>query len=182
MVIGGLFDWYNKLLKRCAFMRQLFLLKEDYTNETKREIITRDGEKIYTVECFDDSGVNCYVVSNTQFEEIVRVEKHIGSNLPCLDVIVKDEVIFTIEQSPSPLMMSFQITGKDLEVHDDWWSMDFDIMSGYRKVSKVRNRWTALGDAYEITVFEKACEPETIGLMLALDSIKLAEAEKKLTK
>lgn len=159
-------------------MRQLFMLKEDYTNETKREIITRNGDKEYTVECLNDSGLHCYTVYNNQLKEVVRVEKNISSSLPALDVIVNDEVLFTVEQSESPLMMAFQITGKDLEVHDDWWSMDFDIMSGYRKVSKVRNRWTALGDAYELTVFEKASEPETIGLMLALDSIKLAEALK----
>lgn len=159
-------------------MRQLFMLKEDYTNETKREIITRNGDKEYTVECLNDSGLHCYTVYNNQLKEVVRVEKNISSSLPALDVIVNDEVLFTVEQSESPLMMAFQITGKELEVHDDWWSMDFDIMSGYRKVSKVRNRWTALGDAYELTVFEKASEPETIGLMLALDSIKLAEALK----
>jgi len=154
------------------------MLKEDYTNETKREIITRNGDKEYTVECLNDSGLHCYTVYNNQLKEVVRVEKNISSSLPALDVIVNDEVLFTVEQSESPLMMAFQITGKELEVHDDWWSMDFDIMSGYRKVSKVRNRWTALGDAYELTVFEKASEPETIGLMLALDSIKLAEALK----
>jgi len=158
------------------------MLKDDYTNENKKEIITRNGDTVYTVECLDDSGLHCYTVFNNKLEEVVRVEKHIGSSTSCLDVIVKDEVLFTVEQSASPLMMAFQIKGKDLEVHDDWWSMDFDIMSGYRKVSKVRNRWTALGDAYELTVFEKSSEPETIGLMLALESIKLAEAQKNNTK
>lgn len=163
-------------------MRQLFMLKEDYTNENKREIITREGDKVYTIECFDDNGLACYSVYNNKQEEIVRVEKHIGSTFPCLDVVVDERIAFTVEQSESISKMSFQITSDDLEVYDDWWSMDFDIMSGYRKVSKVRNRWTGLGDAYEITVFEKSSEPETIGLMLALDSVKKIEAKVNIVK
>lgn len=157
-------------------MRQLFMLKDDYTNENKREIITRNGDKIYTIECFEDDGLTCYNVYDGRREEIARVERHIGSTLPCLDVVVGERIIFTVAQSESISKMSFQIISDDLEVHDDWWSMDFDVMSGYRKVSKVRNRWTALGDAYEVTVFEKSNEAETIGLMLALDSVKKVEA------
>ncbi|MGX4687071.1 hypothetical protein JNUCC83_09230 [Vagococcus sp. JNUCC 83] len=157
-------------------MRQLFMLKEDYTNENTREIITRNGDKVYSINCFDDNGLSCYSVCNNKREEVVRVERHIGTTLPCLDVIVDDKVSFTVEQSPSISSMTFNITSDDLEVFDDWWSMDFDVMSGYRKVSKVRNRWTALGDAYEMTVFEKANEAQTVGLMLALDSMKKMEA------
>ena len=157
-------------------MRQLFMLKEDYTNENTREIITRNGDKVYSINYFDDNGLSCYSVCNNKREEVVRVERHIGTTLPCLDVIVDDKVSFTVEQSPSISSMTFNITSDDLEVFDDWWSMDFDVMSGYRKVSKVRNRWTALGDAYEMTVFEKANEAQTVGLMLALDSMKKMEA------
>jgi len=158
------------------------MLKEDYTNENQKEIITRNGDKVYSVDSFNDNGLTCYRVSNTKQEEIARVEKHVGTTLPCLDVIVNERIIFTVEQSESLSMMSFKITSEDFEVYDDWWSMDFDIMSGYRKVSKVRNRWTGLGDAYEITVFEKSSEPETIGLMLALDSVKKIEANMKSVK
>ena len=163
-------------------MRQLFMLKEDYTNENTREIITRNGDKVYSINCFDDNGLSCYSVCNNKREEVVRVEKHVGTTFPCLDVIVDDKVSFTVEQSPSISSMTFNITSDDLEVFDDWWSMDFDIMSGYRKVSKVRNRWTALGDAYEMTIFEKTNEAQTVGLMLALDSMKKMEASVNVVK
>ena len=120
------------------------------------------------------AGVNS--VENSQLMTIYKSENQ------QVAVVTNDESIFTVEVDNKKVFIiekkldqgtpKYVVTSDELAIDGDLFGMSFNVMLGYRKVAKVRKRWTTLGNSYELTIFEDENEVALVGLVTTLDYIK----------
>lgn len=158
-------------------MRQLFMLKKKFVVDGDCFITNRSGDVLYTVERLTASPRSTYIIYNDKQEEVVRVNSDDSNVASELNVLIDGDYKFIVEETTSSDTPTYKIAGEELSVYDNWSKMNFDIMNGYRKVAKVRNRWVSPGDSYELTIFEEDCELESIGLLVLLESIQQNELQ-----
>ncbi|HCM89550.1 MULTISPECIES: hypothetical protein [Vagococcus] len=83
---------------------------------------------------------------------------------------VDRKVIFIIEKEKNS--KDYIVKSDKMFIEGDLNKMSFDIMLGYRKVAKVRERWISIGESYELTVFEHENEVALVALLATLDFVK----------
>ncbi len=147
-------------------MKQLFM-KQMVSNGKDNYIIKdRRGEEQYTVT-LNDLEVEDFISISNHHKEPVLLVKQDGENELKKFVVSSDmKEILTIEFND--ITKECKATSDELAIVGDLLEMTFDVMYGYRKVGKVRKRWVATEDTYEMTIFESDRENAIIGLATVL--------------
>lgn len=81
-----------------------------------------------------------------------------------------DKVVFVIDKEKNST--DCIIKSDKMFIEGDLNKMSFDIMLGYRKIAKIRERWVSMGDSYELTIFEPENEIALVALLAILDFVK----------
>lgn len=154
-------------------------MKRKVSNPSETFTVTnRNEEDVYGVSVDSIDNELFITIHNPVHEQVAVVTNNRSEEFFRFTVEVDNEKVFTIEKRLSPVASNYVVTGDKLNLDDDFFDMSFNIMLGYRKVAKLRNRWTTRGESYEITVFEDENEPAIIGLVSILDFIKNNEEKK----
>lgn len=148
-------------------------MKRKVSNPSETFTVTDRNEK-------DVYGVSVNSVENSQLMTIYKSENQ------QVAVVTNDESIFTVEVDNKKVFIiekkldqgtpKYVVTSDELAIDGDLFGMSFNVMLGYRKVAKVRKRWTTLGNSYELTIFEDENEVALVGLVSTLDFIKSNES------
>lgn len=156
-------------------MKQFFM--EQMVSSEKESIIikNRRGEETYTVTSNELEDEASLLISNFKKEPIVLVkQERIGSQNKFV-VQSDNKDVFLIETDEKTL--GLKASSGDLTIDGDLLAMKFDVLFGYRKVGKVRQRWVFSENTYELTVFETDREKSLIGLLAVLDfAIKMSKS------
>ncbi|MDT2865136.1 LURP-one-related/scramblase family protein [Vagococcus carniphilus] len=153
-------------------MRQLFM-KRKVSNPSETFTVTDRNQK-------DVYGVSINSVENSQLMTIHKSENQqvaiITNDESIFTVEVDNKKVFIIEKKLDQGTSKYTATSDELTIDGDLFGMSFNVMLGYRKVAKVRKRWTTLGNSYELTIFEDENEVALVGLVSTLDFIKSNES------
>ncbi|WP_326716984.1 hypothetical protein [Vagococcus jeotgali] len=152
-------------------MRQLFILRKEFTTEHNIPVTNRKGDIQYTIKRIGEGEKESYTILDYLNNEVLHVNSEFQDGQIKVGVWTEEKCLFTVKQTHNSLDEAYQIMDSMLDIYGDWRTLDFDINSGYRKVAKVRNRWISFGDALELTVFEKSSEVISLGILVALESI-----------
>lgn len=154
-------------------------MKQKVSNPSETFTVTnRKEEDVYGISVNSIDNELFITIHNPAHEQVAVVtNKHSKDDFQ-FSVAADNEKVFTIEKRLSPVTSDYVVTGDKLHLDSDFFDMSFNIMFGYRKVAKVRNRWTTRGESYEITVFEDENEAAIVGLVSVLDFIKNNEKKK----
>lgn len=154
-------------------MKQLFMKQEVSVDKENYTIKDRRGEELYTVILNGLEVGEFLSISNHHEESVLLVRQNRENELIKFIVYSSNQELLSIEYNKET--NECRTTNSDLAIIGDLLEMTFDIMYGYRKVGKVRKRWVASEDAYELTVFEMDREFEIIGLATVMGFLQYYE-------
>lgn len=157
-------------------VRQLFIRQRAFASSNDGfSIKDRSGKDNYFVKGDFQHQIFSVSIYDRMKNPIVSIDRNTSVEHPAFEVKLDDAVAFNVEKRMTPMGFEYAVDGSDVEIYDNWWSMNFDIMKGYRKVGKVRKRWAFSGESYELTIFEREYEEALIGLLTTFEYIKQLE-------
>ncbi|HHY73873.1 MAG TPA: hypothetical protein GX497_11790, partial [Bacillus bacterium] len=68
------------------------------------------------------------------------------------------------------------IDAAGIEVHGNWWDMDFRVLQHGEVVGKVSKEWFTWGDSYKVQILNEEMEAIIIALVIAIDCVKADQA------
>ncbi|WP_117169434.1 LURP-one-related/scramblase family protein [Paraliobacillus sediminis] len=116
-----------------------------------------------------------FTIKDTSDNEIGTITKKVFSFLPTFFVEVNGEEVVTIKKEFSFFKSRYQIEGRGIEVHGDWWDKKFEVVSHGEVVGQVNEKWFTWGDSYEVGVKDESLEHIIISLVIAIDFVKQEE-------
>ncbi|QNN73439.1 hypothetical protein H9L18_02240 [Vagococcus carniphilus] len=156
-------------------MRQLFM-KRKVSNPSETFTVTNRNEKdVYGVSVNSVENSQLITIHKSENQQVAMVTKEQSNDGSTFIVEVDNKKVFIIEKGLVQGTSKYIATSDELTIDGDLFGMSFNVMLGYRKVAKVRKRWTSIGDSYEITIFEDDNEASLVGLVTTLDYIKSNE-------
>lgn len=156
-------------------MRQLFM-KRKASNPSETFTVTNRNEKdVYGVSVNSVENSQLITIHKSENQQVAMVTKEQSNDGSTFTVEVDNKKVFIIEKGLVQGTSKYIATSDELTIDGDLFGMSFNVMLGYRKVAKVRKRWTTLGDSYELTIFEDENEVALVGLVSTLDFIKSNE-------
>lgn len=117
-----------------------------------------------------------FTIKDTSDNEVGTITKKVFSLLPKFFVAVNGEEVVTIQKKFSFLKARYQIEGRGIEVHGDWWDKKFEVVSQGEVVGEVNEKWFTWGDTYEVVVIDESLEHIIISLVIAIDFVKQEES------
>lgn len=156
-------------------MRQLFM-KRKVSNPSETFTVTNRNEKdVYGVSVNSVENSQLITIHKSENQQVAMVTKEQSNDGSTFIVEVDNKKVFIIEKGLVQGTSKYIATSDELTIDGDLFCMSFNVMLGYRKVAKVRKRWTTLGNSYELTIFEDENEVALVGLVSTLDFIKSNE-------
>ncbi|MFW7432141.1 LURP-one-related/scramblase family protein [Vagococcus carniphilus] len=156
-------------------MRQLFM-KRKVSNPSETFTVTNRNEKdVYGVSVNSVENSQLITIHKSENQQVAMVTKEQSNDGSTFIVEVDNKKVFIIEKGLVQGTSKYIATSDELTIDGDLFGMSFNVMLGYRKVAKVRKRWTTLGNSYELTIFEDENEVALVGLVSTLDFIKSNE-------
>ena len=104
------------------------------------------------------------------------ITKKVFSFLPKFFVEVNGQEMLTIKKEFSFFKARYTIDAADIEVHGNWWDMDFQVLQHGIVVGKVNKEWFTWGDSYKVQILNEEMEAIIIALVVAIDCVKADQA------
>ncbi|MFC6347200.1 hypothetical protein [Vagococcus carniphilus] len=151
-------------------------MKRKVSNPSETFTVTNRNEKdVYGVSVNSVENSQLITIHKSENQQVAMVTKEQSNDGSTFIVEVDNKKVFIIEKGLVQGTSKYIATSDELTIDGDLFGMSFNVMLGYRKVAKVRKRWTSIGDSYEITIFEDDNEASLVGLVTTLDYIKSNE-------
>ncbi|MFY8329242.1 hypothetical protein [Vagococcus carniphilus] len=151
-------------------------MKRKVSNPSETFTVTNRNEKdVYGVSVNSVENSQLITIHKSENQQVAMVIKEQSNDGSTFIVEVDNKKVFIIEKGLVQGTSKYIATSDELTIDGDLFGMSFNVMLGYRKVAKVRKRWTSIGDSYEITIFEDDNEASLVGLVTTLDYIKSNE-------
>lgn len=149
-------------------MKQLIMKQGETSIRETTTVVNRKGKEEYTVIISSEKDTPKITVK-TIGKEIVAVVKEVEMGAEEKYIIeVDNEVVFNVEKEMLTHGSNYIVESKEMHTEGYLSKMSFEIMLGYRKVAKVRKRWIATEDSYELTIFEPENELSLVALLSLL--------------
>ncbi|MGB2992674.1 MAG: LURP-one-related family protein, partial [Paenisporosarcina sp.] len=91
-------------------------------------------------------------------------------------VEVNGQEVLTIKKELSFLKPRYTIDAAGIEVHGNWWEMNFQVLQHGEVVGQVSKEWFTWGDSYKVQILNEEMESIIIALVVAIDCVKADQA------
>jgi uncharacterized protein YxjI len=157
-------------------MKQLYIKQKVFSLSSKFTVKDQQEKDVYYVEGSFMQIPKTFSIMNTTRDEVALVTKKVFSFLPKFFVEVNGREVLTIKKEFSFFKVRYTIDGAGIEVHGNWWDMDFQVLQHGEVVGKVSKEWFSWGDSYKVQVLDEEMETIIIALVVAIDCVKADQA------
>ncbi|MGP4063466.1 LURP-one-related/scramblase family protein [Oceanobacillus sp. M65] len=157
-------------------MKQLFIKQKVMSFNDKFTIKDHQKNDAYYVEGSFMKIPKTFSISNTAGAEVALITKKVISFLPKFYVEVNGQEVLTINKEFSFFKARYSIDAAGIEVHGNWWDMNFEVLQHGEVVGKVNKEWFTWGDSYKAQVLNEEMETIIIALVIAIDCVKAEQA------
>lgn len=156
-------------------MKNLYIKQKVLSLRDKFTIMNEAGHDEYYVSGSFLKIPKSFEITNNLHEQVGVITKKTFSLLPKFFVEVDGEEVLTIKKELSFFKAKYTIEGQNIEVHGNWWDMNFDVLEHGKIVGKVNKKWISWGDSYEIQIINDQLEKIVIAIVIAIDCVKSDE-------
>lgn len=157
-------------------MKEFYIKQKVFSLSSKFTVKDQQENDIYYVEGSFMKIPKTFSIMNTTRDEVALITKKVFSFLPKFFVEVNGQEVLTIKKELSFFKARYTIDGADIEVHGNWWDMDFQVAQKGIVIGKVNKEWFTWGDSYKVQVLKEEMEAIIIALVVAIDCVKADEA------
>ncbi|MEK5238843.1 LURP-one-related family protein [Paenibacillus sp. FSL L8-0470] len=157
-------------------MKQLYIKQKVFSLSGKFTVKNQQEEDVYYVEGSFMQIPKTFSIMNTTRDEVALITKKVFSFLPKFFVEVNGREVLTIKKEFSFLKARYTIDSADIEVHGNWWDMDFQVLQHGVVIGEVNKEWFTWGDSYKIQILNEEMEATMIAFVVAIDCVKADQA------
>ena len=157
-------------------MKQFYIKQKVFSLSGKFTVKDEQEKDVYYVEGSFMQIPKTFSILNTKRDEVALITKKVFSFLPKFFVEVNGREVLTIKKEFSFLKAHYTIDSAGIEVHGNWWDMDFQVLQHGELVGKVSKEWFTWGDSYKVQVLNDEMEAIMIALVVAIDCVKADHA------
>lgn len=157
-------------------MKELYIKQKVFSLSEKFTIKDQQENDVYYVEGSFMKIPKTFTIMNTTRDEVALVTKKVLSFLPKFFVEVNGREVLTIKKEFSFFKARYTIDSADIEVHGNWWDMDFQVLQQGEVIGQVNKEWFTWGDSYKVQILNEEMEAIIIAFVVAIDCVKADEA------
>jgi uncharacterized protein YxjI len=157
-------------------MKQLYIKQKVLSLSGKFTVKDEQEMDVYYVEGSFMKVPKTYSIMNPAREEVALITKKMFSFLPKFFVEVNGQEVLTIKKDFSFLKARYTIDAAGIEVHGNWWEMNFQVLQHGEVVGQVSKEWFTWGDSYKVQILNEEMESIIIALVVAIDCVKADQA------
>lgn len=157
-------------------MKQLYIKQKVFSLSEKFTVKNQQEKDVYDVEGSFMRIPKTFTIMNTAREEVALITKKVFSFLPKFFVEVNGREVLTIKKEFSFFKARYTIDSADIEVHGNWWDMDFQVLQYGVVIGEVSKEWFTWGDSYKVQILNEEMEAIVIAFVVAIDCVKADEA------
>ncbi|WP_068674247.1 LURP-one-related/scramblase family protein [Oceanobacillus sp. Castelsardo] len=157
-------------------MKHLYIKQKVFSLSEKFTVKDQEEEDVYYVEGSFLKIPKTFSILNTATEEVALIAKKAFSFLPKFLVEVNGREVLTIKKEFSFFKARYTIDAAGVEVHGNWWDMDFQVLRHGEVVGKVSKEWFTWGDSYKVQILNEEMEVTIMALVIAIDCVKADQA------
>ncbi len=157
-------------------MRQLYIKQKVFSLSGKFTVKDQQENDVYYVEGSFMKIPKTISIMNTARGEIALITKKVFSFLPKFFVEVNGREVLTIKKELSFFKARYTIDAAGIEVHGNWWDMNFQVLQHGEVVGEVSKEWFTWGDSYKVQILEEETEAIIVALVVAIDCVKADQA------
>ncbi|WP_440960838.1 LURP-one-related/scramblase family protein [Paenibacillus nitricinens] len=157
-------------------MKQLYIKQKVFSLSGKFTVKNQQEQDVYYVEGSFMQIPKTFSITNTTRDEVGLITKKIFSFLPKFFVEVNGREVLTIKKEFTFIKAHYTIHAADIEVHGNWWDMDFQVLQYGVVIGKVNKEWFTWGDSYKVQILNEEMEAIMIALVVAIDCVKAVQA------
>jgi uncharacterized protein YxjI len=157
-------------------MKQLYIKQKVFSLSGKFTIKDQQEKDVYYVEGSFMQVPKTFSIMNTKRDEVALVTKKVFSFLPKFFVEVNGREVLVIKKDFSFFKTRYTIDGAGIEVHGNWWDMEFQVLQHGEVVGQVSKEWFTWGDSYKVQILDEEMETIMIALVVAIDCVKADQA------
>jgi uncharacterized protein YxjI len=153
-------------------MKQLYLKQKVFSLGGKFTVKDQQEKDVYYVEGSFMKVPKTFTIMNTSRDEVALITKKTFSFLPKFFVKVNGREVLMIKKEFSFFKARYTIDAAGIEVHGNWWDMEFQVIQRGDVVGKVSKEWFTWGDSYKVQIMDEKMEAIIIALVVAIDCVK----------
>ena len=157
-------------------MKQLYIKQKVFSLSGKFTVKDQKERDVYYVEGSFLQIPKTFSILNTTREEVALITKKVFSFLPKFFVEVNGREVLTIKKEFSFLKARYSIDAAGIEVHGNWWDMNFQVLQHGEVIGRVSKEWFTWGDSYKVEIMNEEMETIMIALVVAIDCVKADQA------
>ncbi len=157
-------------------MKQLYIKQKVFSLSGKFTVKDQKERDVYYVEGSFLQIPKTFSILNTTREEVALITKKVFSFLPKFFVEVNGREVLTIKKEFSFLKARYSIDAAGIEVHGNWWDMNFQVLQHGEVIGRVSKEWFTWGDSYKVEIVNEEMETIMIALVVAIDCVKADQA------
>ncbi len=157
-------------MKTLYMKQKLFSLSGKFAVKDDRE------REVYFVEGSFLTIPKTFTIYNIAGEPVAVIKKKTFTFLPKFFVEIAGQEVMTIHKEFSFLKARYRIDAAGIEVHGNWWDMEFQVLQHGVVVGQVSKQWLSWGDSYQLQVFDEKMEAILLAIVVAIDCVKASQA------
>lgn len=132
---------------------------------------------------YDEYGNECYYVEGEVFtfgkklhlydlnrRELAFIQQRLLTFLPKYEIMKNGINIAEVVKEFTFFRQEYSVNGLGWKVHGDFFSHEYEIISGGQLIARVSKEWFTLGDAYQIDISDAADETDALAVVLVIDA------------
>lgn len=160
------------LFRRRCRMKQLYIKQKVFSLSGKFTIKDQQEKDVYYVEGSFMQIPKTFSIMNKTRDEVALITKKVFSFLPKFFIEVNGREVLTIKKEFSFFKARYTIDGADMEIHGNWWDMEFQVLQHGVVIGKVNKEWFTWGDSYKVQILDEEMEEIIIAFVVAIDCVK----------
>jgi uncharacterized protein YxjI len=153
-------------------MKQLYIKQKVLSLSGKFTVKDQQENDVYYVEGSFMKIPKTFSIMNKTRDEVALIRKKVFSFLPKFFVEVNGQEVLSIKKEFSFFKARYTIDAAGIEVHGNWWDMDFQVLQYGEVIGEVSKEWFTWGDSYKVQLFNEQMETIIIALVVAIDCVK----------
>lgn len=153
-------------------MKQLFIKQKVFSLSGKFTVKDQYENDVYYVEGSFMQIPKTYTIMDTARNEIAVITKKVFSFLPKFFVEIDGSEMVTIKKEFSFFKARYTIDAAGIEIHGNWWDMNFEVKYHDEVIGRVSKEWFTWGDSYKVEVVNSDMEKMIIAIVVAIDCVK----------
>ncbi|WP_223636092.1 LURP-one-related/scramblase family protein [Planococcus sp. 4-30] len=157
-------------------MNELFIKQKVFSLSGKFAVKDKEQQDVYYVEGSFLQIPKTFSILNMARDEIALITKKTFSFLPKFFVEVNGQERLTIKKEFSLFKARYTIDGTGIEIHGNWWDLDFQVVQNGEVIGQVSKEWLSWGDTYKVEILDEEMETVVIAIVIAIDCVKADQA------